>query len=341
MASIRNAVLVIDGAELNMCLRENEMAFFKAVAEMKGVICCRCSPLQKAQIVKKMKEYTGLCIAAIGDGGNDVGMIQEADVGIGIVGKEGRQASLAADFSVDEFNSILRLLLWHGRMSYLRTALLGQFVVHRGLIVSIVQAIFTIIFYFCSIPVFNNYLLLGYATYYTFLPVFCLVFQQDVDHDALVLKYPNLYQTLQKGRLLSARTVLTWTAQSLYQGTIVMLLAILFFNDSFVNIVIINFSALLLIELLNLFTEIRRGSLLIYGCMLLSFAVYVASVWIFKEYFDLSSVGIMFVLKVLGITAIAWIPVHVIKWVCNKVNPSEASKINQHLHASGEFELEV
>lgn len=336
---MNNAVLVIDGAELNMCLREDEMTFFKTASKMNGVICCRCSPLQKAQVVKKMKEYTGLCIAAIGDGGNDVGMIQEADVGIGIVGKEGKQASLAADFSVSEFNSILRLLLWHGRVSYLRTALLGQFIVHRGLIVSIVQSIFTIIFYFCAIPVFNNYLLLGYATYYTFLPVFCLVFQQDVDHDGLVLKYPDLYQTLQKGRLLSARTVLIWTAQSLYQGTIVILLAILFFNDSFVNIVIINFSALLLIELLNLFTEIRRGNLLIYGCMVLSFMIYVASVWIFKEYFDLSSVGIMFVLKVVTITAIAWVPVHIIKCVSDKIYPSEASKINKHFHASANFNL--
>ena len=325
-------MLVIDGNELNLCLNEDEITFFKQTSKMNGVICCRCSPLQKAQIVKKMKQYTGLCVAAIGDGGNDVGMIQEADVGIGIVGKEGKQASLSADFSINEFNNILKLLLWHGRMSYLRTALLGQFVVHRGLIVSIIQAIFSIIFYFCSIPVFNNYLLLGYATYYTFLPVFCLVFQQDVDNDELVLKYPNLYQTLQKGRLLSARTVLVWTAQSLYQGTVVMLLAILLFEDSFVNIVIINFSALLLIELLNLYTEIRKGNLLIYSCMVLSFMIYVASVWIFKEYFDLTSIGIMFILKVIAITAVAWIPIHVIKYVSDKINPSDASKINQNMN---------
>ena len=327
-------MLVIDGIELNECLREDEMTFFKETAKMNGVICCRCSPLQKAQVVKKMKDYTGLCVAAIGDGGNDVGMIQEADVGIGIVGKEGKQASLAADFSINEFNNILRLTLLHGRMSYLRTALLGQFVVHRGLIVTIIQSIFTIIFYFCSIPVFNNYLLLGYATYYTFLPVFCLVFQKDVDYDDLVLRYPNLYLTLQKGRLMSARTILIWATQSLYQGTVVMLLGIVLFKDSFVNIIIINFSALLLIEFLNLHTEIRKGDFLVYSCMVLSFMIYVASVWIFKEYFDLNSIGIMFILKVIAITAVAWIPIHLIKWITEKINPSEASKINRHMHSS-------
>ena len=104
-------------------------------------------------------------MAAIGDGGNDVSMIQAANVGIGIVGKEGKQASLAADFSITEFGHISRLLVWHGRnrldwsggfsgvmddpfvcllfvclfSSYKRSAALSQFVIHRGLIISVMQ----------------------------------------------------------------------------------------------------------------------------------------------------------------------------------------------------------
>ena len=107
-------------------------------------------------------------------------MILEADVGIGIVGKEGMQASLAADFSILQFNYLRRLILWHGRLSYKRSAVLSQFVIHRGLIISIIQAIFTIIFYFVSIPIYNGYLMMGYTTIYTQLPVFTIVLDEDV-----------------------------------------------------------------------------------------------------------------------------------------------------------------
>jgi phospholipid-translocating ATPase len=86
-----------------------------------------------------MKKYTDKITAGIGDGGNDVGMIQEAHVGIGIVGKEGQQASLAADFSILEFRKVKLLMLWHGRLSYIRSATLAQFVIHRGLIISTIQ----------------------------------------------------------------------------------------------------------------------------------------------------------------------------------------------------------
>lgn len=85
-----------------------------------------------------LKKYSGLVVATIGDGGNDVGMIQSADVGIGIEGKEGKQAALASDFSVLKFNALNILLLWHGRLSYKRSALLSQFIIHRGLLIATV-----------------------------------------------------------------------------------------------------------------------------------------------------------------------------------------------------------
>eukprot|EP00826_Nyctotherus_ovalis_P065570 TRINITY_DN9640_c0_g1_i5.p1 TRINITY_DN9640_c0_g1~~TRINITY_DN9640_c0_g1_i5.p1 ORF type:complete len:407 (+),score=80.14 TRINITY_DN9640_c0_g1_i5:740-1960(+) len=93
-------ILVIDGGSLDLALKNSENLFFEVAAKTQGLVCCRCSPTQKTLIVAKMKALTRCRCAAIGDGGNDVGMIQEADCGIGIVGKEGMQASLAADFSV-------------------------------------------------------------------------------------------------------------------------------------------------------------------------------------------------------------------------------------------------
>lgn len=69
-------------------------------------------------------------------------------IGIGIVGKEGKQASLAADFSINQFSYLSKLLLWHGRNSYKRSAKLSQFVIHRGLIIAVIQAVFSSIFFF-------------------------------------------------------------------------------------------------------------------------------------------------------------------------------------------------
>ncbi len=85
--------------------------------------------------------------------GNDVNMIQTADGGLGIVGKEGMQASLAADFSLQQFNVLSRLLLWHGRNSYKRSARLAFFVIHRGLIISVIQAVFSMLFFFAAMLV--------------------------------------------------------------------------------------------------------------------------------------------------------------------------------------------
>jgi phospholipid-translocating ATPase len=113
------------------------------------------------------------------------------------VGKEGKQASLAADFSVTQFSYLTKLLLWHGRNSYRRSAKLAQFVIHRGLIISIMQAVFSAIFYFAPIALYQGWLMVGYATIYTMAPVFSLVLDRDVSSD-LALSYPELYKELTK-----------------------------------------------------------------------------------------------------------------------------------------------
>lgn len=118
-----------------------------------------------------IQKHTGKRTAAVGDGGNDVSMIQEADAGIGIEGKEGKQASLAGDFSIPQFSYLARLLLVHGRHSYKRSASLSQFVVHRGLIISTMQAVFSSVFYLSSVSLYQGFLMVGYGTLYTMFPV--------------------------------------------------------------------------------------------------------------------------------------------------------------------------
>lgn len=82
-----------------------------------------------------------------------------ADVGIGIVGKEGMQASLSADFSITQFSHVAPLFLWHGRNAYKRSARLSQFVIHRGLIISIIQAVFSALFFFTTVPIYSGWLM--------------------------------------------------------------------------------------------------------------------------------------------------------------------------------------
>ena len=102
-------------------------------------------------------------------------MIQSAHIGVGIYGKEGIQAALASDFSVSQFSDLNLLIYWHGRLAYKRSSLLSQFIIHRGVIITIMQTIFCIEYYFVPLPIYNGFLLLGYSTVFTMLPVFSLV----------------------------------------------------------------------------------------------------------------------------------------------------------------------
>jgi phospholipid-translocating ATPase len=96
-----------------MLLTHYEKEFIQIAMNLPAVIACRCSPTQKAEIAKLIKHISGKRVCCIGDGGNDVSMIQIADVGVGIVGKEGKQASLAADFSITQFSHLTKLLGKH------------------------------------------------------------------------------------------------------------------------------------------------------------------------------------------------------------------------------------
>lgn len=139
-----DSCLLIDGESLSMFLTHYRNEFISVAVLLPAVVACRCSPTQKAEVAKLIKDYTKKRVCCIGDGGNDVSMIQAADVGVGIVGKEGRQASLAADFSIEQFHHLTKLLVWHGRNSYKRSAKLAQFVIHRGLIIAVCQTMYSI-----------------------------------------------------------------------------------------------------------------------------------------------------------------------------------------------------
>ena len=113
-------------------------------------------------------------------------------LGVEIVRKKGQQASLAADFPVIKSSHLNKLLIWHGRNSYRRSAKLGRSVIHRGLIFSIIQTVFSAVFYSAPIMLYQGWLMIGYAMAYTMAPVSSLVLDRDVNED-LTLLYPELY----------------------------------------------------------------------------------------------------------------------------------------------------
>ncbi|KAK1173370.1 putative phospholipid-transporting ATPase IIB isoform X1 [Acipenser oxyrinchus oxyrinchus] len=327
-----DCAFVISGDSLEVCLKYYEHEFVELACQCPAVVCCRCSPTQKAQIVKLLQQHTGKRTCAIGDGGNDVSMIQAADCGIGIEGKEGKQASLAADFSIKQFKHIGRLLMVHGRNSYKRSAALGQFVMHRGLIISTMQAVFSSVFYFASVPLYQGFLMVGYATIYTMFPVFSLVLDQDVKPETALL-YPELYKDLTKGRSLSFKTFLIWFLISVYQGGILMYGALLLFESEFVHVVSISFTALILTELLMVALTIRTWHWLMVLGEFLSLGCYVASLAFLNEYFGkfLQNVAFIatptFLWKVSVITVVSCLPLYILKYLRRKFSPPNYSKL--------------
>ena len=122
-AELETLALVIDGKSLTFALeRDLEKLFLDLAVMCKAVICCRVSPLQKALVVKLVKRHLKSVLLAIGDGANDVSMIQAAHVGVGIAGMEGLQAARSADVAIGQFRFLKKLLLVHGAWTYYRVS---------------------------------------------------------------------------------------------------------------------------------------------------------------------------------------------------------------------------
>ncbi|TBU04869.1 phospholipid-transporting ATPase [Hamiltosporidium magnivora] len=255
--------------------------FIRISCNLSAVVCCRVSPTQKGVIAKVLRSMNKGRVCCIGDGGNDVSMITESDVGVGIVGKEGNQASLAADFSILRFCDILPLILWHGRNCLLGTGRLSHFIIHRGTIISVMQAIFCSLFLFSPINLYQGKILVGYVTLYTFFPVFCIIVSYDVKRRT-VMEYPELYYELNRRKVLSIKSFAIWNVISFYQGSIIMLLSFYFFEHELFSIVTITFSCLIVNEILMVGLSVRMSRLMVYA-MGLSVFFYFLSFFILKD----------------------------------------------------------
>lgn len=319
--------LLIDGDSLSYFLTYHRQDFISLAVLLPAVIACRCSPTQKADIANLIRQFTRKRVLCIGDGGNDVSMIQAADVGVGIVGKEGRQASLAADFSITTFHHLTKLLVWHGRNSYKRSAKLAQFVIHRGLIISVCQTFYSIATQLQPHALYRDWLLVGYATVYTMAPVFSLVLDKDVD-EGLANLYPELYKELTTGRSLSYRSFFVWVAVSIYQGGIIQGLSQILVNLDSDRMVSVSFTVLVINELIMVAFEIVTWHWIMAVSIVGTAVIYAGSVPFLGGYFDLSYVWSWgFAWRVTAISAISLIPPYCIKVLRRTLKPPSYRKV--------------
>jgi phospholipid-translocating ATPase len=187
--------IVIDGDSLKLVLDESvRQKFLLLCKQCKSVICCRVSPAQKAAVVSMVKGGLDVMTLSVGDGANDVAMIQEADVGVGIAGEEGRQAVMSADYAIGQFRFLQRLVLVHGRWSYRRLAETIANFFYKNIVWT-----FTIFWYqiYCNFDqtyLYDYTYILLFNLAFTSVPViFMGVLDQDVS-DKVSLAVPQLYR---------------------------------------------------------------------------------------------------------------------------------------------------
>ncbi|XP_068175342.1 phospholipid-transporting ATPase IC [Antennarius striatus] len=169
--------------------------FIRLAEQCQSVLCCRLTPGQKADIATLVRKHTNSITMTIGDGANDVNMIKTAHVGVGIAGVEGGQAVQNADFALSQFRFLQRLLLVHGRWSYLRVSLFLRYFLFKTCAFSLVNIWFGFLNGFSAQVVYERWFIPLYTVFYTMWPIMLVAFfEQDVSAESS-LKWPELYKS--------------------------------------------------------------------------------------------------------------------------------------------------
>ncbi|KAH7569588.1 hypothetical protein JRO89_XS06G0199500 [Xanthoceras sorbifolium] len=216
--------LVMDGKALEFALRSDmQDKFLQLAVNCASVLCCRVSPKQKALITRLVKEYTGKTTLAIGDGANDVGMIQEADIGVGISGMEGMQAVMASDFSLPQFRFLERLLIVHGHWCYKRISKMVLYFVYKNIAFGLTLFYYEVYTSFSGEVLYDDWYMVMFNVMLTSLPVIALgVFEQDVSAD-VCLQFPALYRQGQKNIHFSWSRIIGWILNGIVASLVIFL----------------------------------------------------------------------------------------------------------------------
>uniref|UniRef100_A0AAY5LCC6 Phospholipid-transporting ATPase n=1 Tax=Esox lucius TaxID=8010 RepID=A0AAY5LCC6_ESOLU len=213
---IAEYALIVNGHSLAHALEpELEQVLLETACLCKTVICCRVTPMQKAQVVELVKTNKMAVTLAIGDGANDVSMIRTAHIGVGISGQEGMQAVLASDYSFAQFRYLQRLLLVHGRWSYFRMCNFLFYFFYKNFAFTLVHFWFGFFCGFSAQTVYDQWFITLFNIVYTSLPVLAMgLFDQDVN-EANSHRYPGLYRPGQLNLLFNKRQFFLCTLQGI------------------------------------------------------------------------------------------------------------------------------
>uniref|UniRef100_A0A8B9M077 Phospholipid-transporting ATPase n=1 Tax=Astyanax mexicanus TaxID=7994 RepID=A0A8B9M077_ASTMX len=235
--------LIIDGATLSAVMKPSQEGsssggnykeiFLEICRNCSAVLCCRMAPLQKAQIVKLIKASKEHPITlAIGDGANDVSMILEAHVGIGIMGKEGRQAARNSDYAIPKFKHLKKMLLVHGHYYYIRISELVQYFFYKNVCFIFPQFLYQFFCGFSQQPLYDTAYLTLYNISFTSLPILLYsLIEQHINMDILK-RDPSLYRDIAKNSLLQWPIFVYWTFLGVFDAMVFFFGAFFLFDNT-------------------------------------------------------------------------------------------------------------
>ncbi|KAH8418901.1 hypothetical protein KR222_003800 [Zaprionus bogoriensis] len=233
----RECALLIDGKSLSVALSEAPKEFRDVAVKCTAVLCCRLSPLQKSEVVALIKSSNeNYNTASIGDGANDVSMIQEAHVGIGIMGREGRQAARCADFAFAKFCMLKRLLLVHGHYHSVRLCFLVLYFFYKNIVFMGIMFLFQFHTLFSSSSVYDSLFLTLYNVIYTSLPILFISLTEKPYNEETLMQNPKLYKKNTNNKQLHWPYFLLWTFFGIYHSVIIFYFAYCIF--SFNNVIL-------------------------------------------------------------------------------------------------------
>nr|XP_031361928.1 probable phospholipid-transporting ATPase VB [Lonchura striata domestica] len=270
--------LVIDGRTLNVIFQGGlEEKFLALARRCRSVLCCRSTPLQKSMVVKLVRRQLKAMTLSIGDGANDVSMIQAANVGIGISGQEGMQAVMASDFAISRFKHLKKLLLVHGHWCYARLAKMVIYFFYKN--VCYVNLLFWYQFFcgFSGSTMIDYWQMIFFNLFFTSVPPLLFgALDRDVSAEML-LRLPELYKNGQNSEIYNLSTFIITMLDAFYQSLICFFVPYLMYKDSDIDVFSfgnpINTIALLTI-LLHQALEMKTWTVLQLVVMICSVAFY-------------------------------------------------------------------
>ncbi|NXL84541.1 AT10D ATPase, partial [Alectura lathami] len=216
-----SAGLVIDGKTLEHVLHDSLQGIFLELTEKcRAVVCCQATPLQKSVLVRLVRSQLKAMTLAVGDGANDVSMIQVADTGVGILGQEGMQAVMASDFAVSQFRHLRKLLLVHGHWCYNRLTNMVLYFFYKN--VAYVNLLFWYQFFcgFSGTSMTDYWILIFFNLLFTSVPpIIYGVLDQDVSAEIL-MQIPQLYMMSQKSVAYLPSTFWITLLDAFYQSLV-------------------------------------------------------------------------------------------------------------------------